>query len=440
MITARKGLLFDLVSAASSKGETIPALSQWEARGLTSLAIQSLFLLAHQETSGGKRPPILSPSDHEIMARAIVAICRPAGPRRLRTSADTARSGVDEVDASIARISSLSGDISAAWRDKIVGICKALSRSYVVIVEVPAPETTNLVVRYSSLYSPERIHVSSYEKLRARLGLAPYTLDVPMTRALQADSYHFELVAPAGCYVFSHHLEALKSRRALRQSNFKLNDRQQYVRLHHEKGRSVAHLYVRRQGGRIDLRASAPEELDRWNFKSIIYLREVPPGVLGNAAMLAVLTAVIILFFTLTRAGMDGAASALGLPALVLALPAFVAGALGRGLDYERVGRTSLTAYFGLQSVVVLSLSGVLMYVLDSAKELPSEVSLALAFGDHVVHTDAVWLSLSLISLTLAIFLARQRQNATRYYVDMLERAAVSKESDLEIENGSPTQ
>lgn len=438
LITARKGLLFDLVSATDAKGEKIPVLSQWEVRGLTALAIESLFLLAHQETSQGKVPAVLKLVDRLIMNRAIVAVCRPAAPRTKshKNSGDSPKAS--EVDAAIARIDRLSDEISPEWRAKISDICKVLAKSYVVVAEVPAPETMNLVVNYSSLYSPERMHVSPYEQLRARFGLAPYTLDVPMTRALQADSYHFELLAPAGCYVFSHHLEALRSRDILRQSHFNINGRQQYVRLHHEQGRSVAHLYVRRQGGRFDLRSSAPEERVLWNFKSIVYLREVPPGTLGNAAMLASLTAIVLLFFTLSRAGLDASAAAAGLPALVLALPAFVAGALGRGLDHERIGRASLTAYFGLQSVMSLSLAGVLLYVFDAAKDLPTEVSLTLVPGG-AIYTDVLWLILSFLSLVLAAFLIRQRQEATKYYVGMLARAAANKNGDTDTENGSPT-
>ncbi len=430
LVTARKGLLFDLVSATDAKGETIPVLSQREVRGLTALAIESLFLLARQETGQHLSSPALRKSDRDIMARVIVAICRPAaapvGVGGTRPT-DAPKSAWEEVQDALKQITGLSEEISPVWRDKILDICKVLAKSYVVVGEVPVPETMNVLVTYSSLYSPERMHVSPYEKLRARFGLAPFTLDVPMTRALQADSYHFELLAPAGCYVFSHHLEVLGGRDILRQRHFKINGFQQYVRLHHEQARPVAHLYVRRHGRWGDLRSIAPGERVSWDFKSIVYLREIPPGALGNAATLATLTAIVLLFFTLSRAGLDNAAAAVGLPALVLALPAFVAGALGRGLDQERVGRASLIAYFGLQSVMLLSFAGVLLYVLDAAKRLPTEVALSLAGLPHTIHSDVLWLGLSFLALVVATFLIRQRQQATRYYLKAQERAVANK-------------
>ncbi|MGC4894664.1 hypothetical protein [Micromonospora sp. DT31] len=430
LVTARKGLLFDLVSATDAKGETISVLSQREVRGLTALAIESLFLLARQETAQRPTSPVLRTSDRDIMARVIVAICRPAAPP-VRTGGarltDAPKSAWEEVQDALKQVTGLSEEISAVWRDKILDICKVLARSYVVVGEVPVPETMNVLVTYSSLYSPERMHVSPYEKLRARFGLAPFTLDVPMTRALQAESYHFELLAPAGCYVFSHHLEVLGGREILRQPHFKINGFQQYVRLHHEQARPVAHLYVRRHGRWGDLRSIGPGERVSWDFKSIVYLREIPPGALGNAATLATLTAIVLLFFTLSRAGLDNAAAAVGLPALVLALPAFVAGALGRGLDQERVGRASLIAYFGLHSVMFLSFAGVLLYVLDAAKRLPTEVTMRLAGLPHEVRTDVLWLVLSFLALVLATFLIRQRQQATRYYLNAQERAVANK-------------
>jgi hypothetical protein len=430
LITARKGLLFDLIVARSSSGAALPALSQWEARGLTALAVESLFLLARQETTGDVGSNALNRADREIMTNVITAVCRVGGAKRRPQSQETAptaehRDDGPQEDPDLRRINDLSRDISPLWREKITSICAILARSYIVVAEVPPPNGANLVVSYNCSYSPERMNVTPYEQLRARLGLSPYTLDLPMTRALHADSYHFELTAPPGCYIFSHHLEALGGRDPLRQDDFKQNDRQPYVRLYHEEGRSIAHLYVRRQGARLDLVADKPQDLDLPDFKSIVHLREIPPGALGNAAILATLTAIGVLFFTLTRIGLEGSGGSVGLPALVLALPAFLAAALGRGLDHERVGRASLTAYFGLQLVTLVSLAGVLLYVLDSGRKLATEVDLRLSFANVTLHSDALWLSLSFGAAVLAVFLTRQRRNATKYYLAMLERTAV---------------
>ncbi|MFI5908761.1 hypothetical protein [Dactylosporangium sp. NPDC051541] len=52
LITARKGLLFDRITAHGAGGATLPVLSQWESRGLIALALQSLFRVARRDTSG----------------------------------------------------------------------------------------------------------------------------------------------------------------------------------------------------------------------------------------------------------------------------------------------------------------------------------------------------------------------------------------------------
>ncbi len=326
-------------------------------------------------------------------------------------------------EAALVALGTLSEAISPHWRAKLTSICRALARSYIIIAEVPVSVGRNLVVHYSSLYSPERMSTSRYERVRARWGLRPSTIDVAMTRALHADSYHFELTAPSGTYVYSHHLERLGQREPWQQKDLGDDGVPPYIELYQEEGRTNAHLHVRRQGSRPDLMSGAPTSLP--DLKSVVYLHEVPPGALGNAATLAVTTSVILLFFALTRVGLDTTAAA-GLPALVLAVPAFVASALGRGMDQEKIGRTSLTAYFGLVIVAALSVLAVLLYILDASQRLPTEVRLHLVTGTEL-HTDLLWLGLTLASSSIAVYLVRERRNETTYYLSMLRSAAVRR-------------
>lgn len=397
LVTARKGLLFDQFMPRTSHGALLSVLPQWEARGLVAVSVRSLFYLALAESkTSSTRMDVsqvaLSPDDQKIMNDVIVdAVCQVGGARKEARQTPHAGSREDVLmlrrEEALGRINELSAAFDSYWKQKIQTICRVLARCYLIIAEVPEPDGGHLVVQYSSLYSPERMHVSQYERLRAKYGLDPSTIDVPMTRALHADSYHFEMVAPAGQYIFSHHLEGLGSRQPLRQKAMVIGDAQQYVRVYHEDGRSIAHLYVRRQGDRFNLSRIKPDSMQPPDFKSVIHLREIPPGALGGAALLAVLSALVISFFTFTRVGMNEGGTPGEIPALILALPAFVSSVIGRSLDTHRVGGTSLTAYFGLLIVAILSVFSTLLYLLDAGRSMPTERYISIV-GGIVLHTD----------------------------------------------------
>lgn len=422
LATAQRGLLFDGFHAEDADGRSLSILSQWEARALAAMTIRSLFYLARASSANPAGGSDLSNDDRRIMDNVIEnAVCSVGGvSKHDRRSKNNLLA-----EHALASIGQLGADFDASWKTKIELICRTLASSYLIIAEAQVPEARNIVVRYRSQYSPERMNSSPYERRRAKLGLGPYTVDVPMTRAFHADSYHFELNAPAGQYVFSHHLEELGTRKPLRQEAMKIGERQQYVRLYHEDGRSNAHLYVRRHGAKFDLQKTEQSELRLPSFKSIVHLREVPPGTIGNVTTLAIATASITLFFALTLAGFSKSNSVADVPALILALPAFIASALGRNISSEMLNTASLMAVYGIRIVAFSSIASALIYVFEiqHPERIPA-VTLS-AFG-HRLHTNVAWLALLLLLLTTLVFLSWEKRRQTRYYMLLLANAALA--------------
>ena len=334
-------------------------------------------------------------------------------------------------------------------------ICTALTYNYMIAAEVPYPDSQNLTLSYTSTVTQERMNTGLYERLRARLGLSPYTADSPITRAFQADSYHFQMRAPTGQFVVSQHLEALGDNQPLKQEYFVINGVQQYVRLYHEEGRTTAHLYIRRQGVRpkIELNngnqasqqpnipeavaaavekkeelAAKKEPLSVKGFKTVVQFQEIPPGLVGHAHALSALMSTLIVFLTLTHVGLGAQANGFqGMPALLLAAPAFIAGALGRAIDSTSMARSSLVTYFSLWGIVLTSFAAVLTYVAQSAGTLLAPVSVYVwpAPTDWRWKTDVWWLALSGISVALTIYLWKEKRSQLRYYLNMLAKLAL---------------
>lgn len=465
IISARKGQLFDRLMVNGPSGGKVPVLSQWEVWGLMWCAIATLFEFAQSRTLSKSAnasvsqgtPTHLTKHDEEIMNDLITnAVCHVGGVRRLKNKTSSSRrrylrwarrskqpepldsNHLTERDNALKKVGQLTFD--PYWQDLIKQVCEMLASNYFLVAEVVKPDGVNLSVSYSCHYSPESMHMASYEQGRAKRGLYPCVIDIPMTRAFQSDSYHFELLAPSGQYVFSHELANRGTNEAAKQEEFKVSGVQQYVRIYHEEGRSVAHTYIRRQGrpksiletmqppGAKSGASRAPSIPSAPDLKSVIRLREIPPGSLGSICILATLTALIILFFTLSRAGLDGSSSVGGAPALILAIPAFVASALGRGIDSERIGRSSLVSYFSLLCVGTLSFSAAMLYVWSASHAGTSRPdSLSLIGGQVTLSVDIPWLVLSIAAIGLVAFVWRERNNQTGYYLAIRRRMALDQ-------------
>jgi hypothetical protein len=227
-------------------------------------------------------------------------------------------------------------------------------------------------------------------------------------------------------YIFDHHLEWLTSGDAVKPGELKWGTFIPYVRLHYSSANPAAHLYIRRQSSSEEATKALQEastHADR--LKSVIEFREVPPGALGAATIVSLITAVIICFFALTQIGEEPTlahpVTSLGsdIPALLIALPAVASLIIGSWLDLSRLRRASLTTYLGLGASLVLSLASALYFLWDAYKILPGRRILGLP-GSITVRTDIGWLVLSGLAITCSLFLCRDVVRTSKYYFQLI--------------------
>lgn len=449
IVTARKGLMFDRFSAYSQAGQPLALLSQYEVRGLLAAIVETIFtqpLAALDSADPAQRDyhNDIRAGTRELMDQVLRdAVCfvgntpakKPSG-YQLRDKRVRALKKIQET------LGQWPGIFDAATRDRLTDFCTTLTYNYVIAAEIPIPSGNNFTVRYEHQVASDLMRSGFEERIRARLGLDPVTIDVPVSRALQADSFHLQIKAPENQYVFDHHLERLGSTEPVQQEDFAtVYPERPYVKLHHLQGRSVGHLYVRRQGSHPYSALNSGQVGQPWpsisesdgslrSFKSVIRFREVPPGSLSAVALLSALTTIFVVFFTLTRAGLDGASGFQGGPAVILALPGFLAAGLGRGVDGKGLARSSLSLTVALTFVCANSIASVLLYVLSSVGKLGGEVWIDLSepLGSVVLHSYMGWIILSAWSLATTLCVYREKRAQTSYYIRISRNSAIDNE------------
>jgi hypothetical protein len=437
LVSARKGLLFDHFSAFDTSNATIPTLSQWEARGLLVVTIRTLLEKAEWvDSSQGidqtRECPTMDRFDCITLVKDTVCVLAESGQTSI---------SFEDVLTEVGQLISDGARLSDDWKHRIASLCHSLTESYVIVAEVPKPRSDNFILGYRHTIFPERLLRSPDQRRRAKHGLLPLTADASMTWPLQADSYHFKMTAPSGQYVLSHHLEELETNRVLRQEDFVVSGNQQYVRIYHEEAHSIAHLYIRRQATgddqiiphylQDDVVSAQQQDTTLRDFKSVVEFREVPPGALGNAVAVALLTAVIITYFALFRVGINPtnlgmSRSIQDIPALILTLPAFLVAAIGRSMGPDNLLRTTLTAFYGLWLIVSLSILAVLMYIYSANNVLPLEVTISV-FGTDL-RFNLFWIALSLSTIGLYLYLRKRKNDEREYYLELLDRVAIDKQ------------
>jgi hypothetical protein len=428
LVKARKGLLFDDFKAFGPSGSHLPTLPQWQVYGLIAVALRTLIERAIAGAGGVNvvaGGDALSERDRYVLLQIVRDT---AGAIINKSSSDDLSNQLDEFD----------NRISPEWKKHLKSLFETLIESYLIVVETERQPGDNLLINYSNTIFSERLSCGREHIQRVKHGLLPTGLDIANSRALHAGSYHFEVSATnQELYVYDHHLEELGSSRPLEQEeDFKA--RKWYVRVYHEEARSVAHLYIRRQGRDSVPDYSIPASQNNYSsdppidFKSVIQLREIPPGGFGNAVAIALVTAIMIAYFALFRVGIDprldvsNANNNQDIPALMLTLPAFLAAAVGRGMSAERLRNSSLTAFYGLWVIASTSLTAVLLYTYSANRTLPLEITLAVYGGE--LRLNLIWVALSLFSIGVYLHLRRKMNEEREYYLCLLKKSAIDKQ------------
>ncbi|MGH3632707.1 MAG: hypothetical protein ACRDTS_01125 [Mycobacterium sp.] len=408
LIITKRGNLFDNLYVTDASGVSVPTLSQRESRGLLIAALRMLFAIALRESRDEQKSAHLynlRPHDANVawdLIQNVVCHGEKLTPEHRRVIASTLK-----------KIDTLSEDISVRWRKQIRSFCAVFSDYYVIAA---APVRTNgqaLLLNYEHDVPSERSNMSKYDRFRARFGMRQYSADVALTRVLQSDSYHFQLPAPTGQYVFEHRVGRAATDDWLNQDDFIVGTDQQYARTYHQSGRPTAHLYVRRQG------LTLPTE--EYDLKTRVDFREVPPGALGVVTILATVSAAVQIFITLTHAGLDGSVirANVDVTAFLLAAPAFAGVILGGLTGPANVAGSSLSAYFGLVITMALSLASALAYIWAVSSGHDPRFSVVLFEGWIVLRLSYIWTPIAFCSVLLLLYLAHKTYHEIRYYLNL---------------------
>ncbi len=190
------------------------------------------------------------------------------------------------------------------------------------------------------------------------------------------------------------------------------------------------HLYIRRQTDsptttKALREAASKPEADNWGWpdrlKSVVEFREIPPGTLGAATAISLMSAALIVFFALTQIGQmrSSASSTVGadsdMPALLIALPGVASLIIGTWIDLSHLRRASLTTYWGLLASMSLSFASSLFFLLNAYKVVPGSIKMSIA-GNILIQTDIWWLTLAGLAITCSLFLSRDLVASSRYY------------------------
>ncbi|MGH3633245.1 MAG: hypothetical protein ACRDTS_03930, partial [Mycobacterium sp.] len=443
-----KGTLLDDFAVTDGLGNTVPTLPHNRIRGLLALALEGLVRTAIHDSKLGS-PTLHSPQQtSEAIIRDLIKLI--FGKRRSHRRAGQSTEGgnsVNETELEIEKvldtISSL--PVSLKWANRIKNFCNQYIDYYVIVAETSANNAALKDGYFTLTYShrvPFDADTAKNQKWRRFFGLMPSVIDIPLNAfAFQVEAYHQEIIAEPGQYVFDHHLERLDSRDSVNQNDLETEDFKPYVRLYHDAdARPNAHLYIRRQlgappatGPSARLAKPFPSRL-----KSVVELREIPPGTLGAATMIALASATIISFFAITHTGLGidpdvpsdriaaeqiKATLNSDVPALLLALPAFVGVLIGSWLDLSRLRKASLTTYLALTMTMFLSLGSALYFIFDTNHKLPTALTLTVhGFENIKLTTDWIWLTLMAVSITHFLFLLRTVIDLSRYYSKCLQK------------------
>jgi hypothetical protein len=419
VVLAEKGQLLDGFEILDSDGREVPTLSYNKTRGLLALAIQELiFKIAPSETTG-----ITTEQAHDRRKQArndsTLAVCAP-GPRKKQP---------ENRQIEINRLLDTIDDLPTTpdWKSRIKHFCETLADYYLVIAEVPVPDGAYVGIKYKQRVPLERSSQNILNRVRSRFGLRFSAIDIPLNLfALGVEAYHLQMDATPMQYVYDHHLEWLgdPNRKRLTQADLCVGEFKPYVRLHYDTAQPAMHLYIRRQLEPKSRAATTARSGFADRLKSVVELREIPPGALGATTVVSVVTAAIIGFFAITSIGEQTSGSqtvSSDIPALILALPGAASLIIGSWLDLSRLRQASLATYLGLAASVMLSLTSALYFLLDAYRHVPGR--LVLFINSHVaMHTDIGWLVLAGLSATSALFLSRDLISTSRYYFQRVKK------------------
>jgi hypothetical protein len=389
-----KGDLIDRLEIFRSDGSAAHAVSHTQTLRLLSLGLRFLLLAALADP--GTEAPVFDDKEFRKAELSLLRLVARRGP--LQRSGDTRESLVKEVEATLEslerefprRQASDSERVQAF--DEVRDYVLRLAYSYPIVVSLPSSEQPYRRLAYERIIPPKPLETP---RLRLWLGLRPDTVEVPITLAFEADSYHLEVVGPAEYYLRDQflgcpqcHTRMNSAWRGLRSRSDNCRhapigiDERCYVRVERRAGQNYTHAYMR---------GLAASHLDEHGQELTMNARfaEAPPGVEERALLAALAASVAIGVIGYLRTKSSAPPPLTDIPAFLLAIPGVAATWFSVSSDAETVFRSSLTARISLLATGLLSLVAISCYLL----QIPLGWRRGPHWGFLGVH-EWVWLAL----------------------------------------------
>lgn len=388
LLQVSKGVLVDELEITDGRGTGVHRLSAYETRGLLGWAVRSLVGFAREQ-----HDPYAGVAPAGPLDELVRIVSRPhEWPEKV-------------LDARLKRCLHALG-LSADWHARLLRVCSGLAQSDLIVVEVERPDGLGFDLAYRQLLACQSVR--SGKLWRTRLGLAPDTVDAPpMVYAGRAQTYQFQLAPIPGRYVLRHEVERVHSREAPERNQIERSLGRIDVRKEDTPVRSHAHCSITL----LDPPA-ARTDLDLEDYESVVDYRETPPGALGGVTLMATTTTLLTLFFALHPG--DGDAD---VPALLVAVPAFMAIVIGHWSDTSKLPKSSVSAYLGLLGTMVVAAAGALLSLLDGVQRLAWwRVRPQACCGIGELHTSWPWLVLAASASALTLYLWLRLGQGVRHY------------------------
>jgi hypothetical protein len=422
IMQVKKGVLIDILDTQDINGASLPVLSQSEVRGFIGRIVSQLYC---QVYVGRRSYDLRNLSAQDLaplyLVLAVIDQMERIDDKELRTVIKLLNTQLKSLEQS----EDLTPERKALGKF-LIQIVEYFAHHYVLAVEVPWPTEHYVILKYKKSLPIYAQANSIRDRWRLRLGLRPYRFTIPLWLPYFYQSYHFRMIATPGQHVGSHFLLQLPSGsqefsnggtdvpsgneqvRVLQPEDFQ--GTKDHLQIHTQSGLPYAHLYTRN----FHLRGAA-------NWATVVHFFETPPGALGSAAAIALVTALLITF-----SGLIGPLpnEGSGIFSVLLASPALIASYVGLQADSESLLRTSLVSRIGLIFSTGLAVASAVLYVAQSRKALLTPLWEISFLGQTVtLHISIWWLVLSLLSWGLAAFLLGTLVDRGRIYMSDIQRA-----------------
>jgi hypothetical protein len=380
------------ISLRQLNDESVRLVSMNETHGLIVLAVTALFNMAYGD------------SGSDLHRERIIETTRWAALEVVISGLG----GVEVVTRILKSLEKVTPE-NPAFADRLGPFLATLA--HVTPIVVTSRVSPRITIRYAM-----RLRVYQAVRSRKSLGAFRRRYIISLSGTQQSKEYTAHFQVPDDQYISSYSLSDLRSGGLI--SSLDLDE------VHGE-----SHVEVTRLNSPSEVVVSSRNLHGMTNLAAELEVKEIPPGVLGRVTLLAGVAMLLIMFITLVQPGLlsqhsgqSGGGAATDLPALLLALPAFVSSWLGYSLSDSTKISTPIAARIGYRMILVLSCASVLLYVAQIGGFLSNTIT-SIAFMPHIFilrHLSISWvvlLSAAALILSYLSISLRMELQAYRLYL-----------------------